>query len=226
MNRSPSYRLLGSTLFLLPLLVCCAAPVKAWTLAQMLAVKSPVVLIKDSSSGVVLDEVHRSWILQVAAVTQEMARVYEIPVPNTYIILRSEANAAAMLDEGDHPIIIVSDIEHRQSVSARSEVTPARDGPITQAKEVSARRPATRDSYVTSASAANWPFQRAWSPLIKSARTSTCFASGSTRSDPGGSKFWLMGQFTVSSVAGDSDAIGCGARGPLLVNEKRAHVLP
>jgi hypothetical protein len=34
------------------------------------------------------------------------------------------------------------------------------------------------------------------------------------------------GQFTVSSVAGDSDAIGCGARGPLLVNEKRAHVLP
>ena len=42
----------------------------------------------------------------------------------------------------------------------------------------------------------------------------------------GGSKFWLMCQFTVSSVAGDSGAIGCRARGPLLVDENRAHVLP
>ena len=108
MDGSPSCRLLRVVLFFfLPLLFCPAAPAMAWTVAQMLAVKSPVILIKDSSNAVVLDEVHRSWLLHVVAVTQEMARVYEMPVPNTYIILRSEANAAATLDEGD-PIIIVN----------------------------------------------------------------------------------------------------------------------
>jgi Zn-dependent protease with chaperone function len=109
MDRSPSYRLLQITLFLLPLLFCSVGHAEKWLVTQALALKGPVIVLKDNS-GVVHDEIQRSWVQHMAAVTQHMAQTYELPVPQMWIVDQGSPNAFVTNDDREILLVANTDI--------------------------------------------------------------------------------------------------------------------
>jgi Zn-dependent protease with chaperone function len=104
-----SWKLPRRALCFISVLLCSVGIADDLTAEQVLAIKSPVIELRDTR-GVAVDKIRQSWVLNLVTVSQHMAQAYRLRMPTLVIVKQSQPNAFVELRKRETLLMVNTDM--------------------------------------------------------------------------------------------------------------------